>query len=154
MKIEVHVEDLWKTKKKIKESLKIGMRLGLLKAGQMMASEVRAKTPVGVTGMARNSIHLSPTSLSDYYIIASEGVKYYPVIELGSRPHFPPVEALYGWVSKVLGLAGKQIVRGAWAVAVAISQRGTKARYVFKGVYDRYKNKVPQIVKEYLDMIA
>lgn len=63
-------------------------------------------------------------------------VEYAPHVEFGTKPHFPPVQALEGWVRRhKLGaaIAGRKTSnakldqRAAFLVARAISKHGTKA---------------------------
>lgn len=152
MEIKVSIEDL-KPIEEIKPKHREALKIGLLKAGQEMTSKIRANTPVGVTGLAKSSVQINPATISSEYIISSLGCKYYPIIEEGSKPHFPPVEALYDWVSKKLHITGLGTKKVAWAIAVTISKRGTQGKKVFENVYNEYKEKVPSIVKRYVDMV-
>lgn len=54
-------------------------------------------------------------------------MEYAPAVELGSRPHFPPVAALEAWARRKLGQDGLGFV-----IARAISRRGTKGVFMFK----------------------
>ncbi len=65
--------------------------------------------------------------------VVFSGTEYAPYVEEGAPPHMPPVDALKGWVNRVFQLGGneKLIERAAWAVALAIKRRGTKAHRMF-----------------------
>jgi len=69
------------------------------------------------TGLLQSSIR---AEVKDHTIVISmaEHGKY---VEFGTPPHFPPVEELEGWAQRKLG--DKKL---AWAVAYAISRRGTR----------------------------
>lgn len=50
-------------------------------------------------------------------------------IEYGANPHFPPVDALKGWVRRKLGITGeKNITNTAYAIAKSISDNGLEAQ--------------------------
>lgn len=79
------------------------------------------------TGILRNSIivELTPDGLQ-----AEIGtpLNYGPYIEFGTRPHFPPIDALEHW-AKAHGIP-------AFLVARAISKRGLPARPYLYPAYD------------------
>lgn len=52
-------------------------------------------------------------------------------LELGTKPHMPPVEALVPWVKAVLGVEPKRARSVAFLVARKIARKGTKPRRVF-----------------------
>lgn len=77
---------------------------------QSITSDV-ASTPAGVLGIVGSS---QASAL---------------FVELGTRPHMPPVAAMVPWVKAVLGIADpKEIKRVAFLVARKIARRGTPAQ--------------------------
>lgn len=76
-----------------------------------IASDV-ASTPAGVLGIVSSS---QPSAL---------------FVELGTRPHMPPVEAIEPWVKAVLGISDpKQAKSVAFLVARKIARHGTPAQH-------------------------
>ncbi len=71
------------------------------------------------------SIQEGPITITDTNIeaIVSANADYASFLEYGTRPHFPPPDALRDWCRTVLGDAGL-----AFVVARAISRRGSPAR--------------------------
>lgn len=59
---------------------------------------------------------------------------YAPYVELGTRPHFPPLKALEGWA--------RRHGTTAFVVARAIARRGTKARQFFQKAFDRNTTRI------------
>ena len=54
-------------------------------------------------------------------------------LELGTKPHMPPVQALVPWVRSVLGIRdAKQVKSVAFLVARKIARKGTKAQRNFE----------------------
>lgn len=85
-------------------------RVSGLTAGSI-TSDV-ASTPAGVLGVVGSS---QPAAR---------------FVELGTRPHMPPVEALEPWVRAVLGVREPREVRSvAYLVARKIARKGTPAQY-------------------------
>ena len=83
------------------------------KATGMTAASIASdafSTPVGVIGTVGSS---QPTLT---------------FLELGTRPHMPPVEALEPWVRAVLGVEPKRARSVAYLVARKIARKGTKAQ--------------------------
>lgn len=81
-----------------------------LTAGSI-ASDV-ASLPAGVLGVVSSS---QPSAL---------------FLELGTRPHMPPVEAIEPWVREVLGVSDpKDVKRAAFLVARKIARKGTPAQH-------------------------
>lgn len=58
-------------------------------------------------------------------------------VELGSKPHMPPVKALVSWIEETRGLSGKEALSAAWGKAMAIKKYGTKAQHPFRNTLDR-----------------
>lgn len=56
------------------------------------------------------------------------GEKYGVFVEFGTKPHFPPPLELQRWAKRKLGLSHKEARKAGWAIAVAISKRGTRAQ--------------------------
>jgi hypothetical protein len=72
-----------------------------------------ASTPAGVLGVVSSS---QPNALC---------------LELGTRPHMPPVAAIEPWVKAVLGISEpKEVKRVAFLVARKIAREGTPAQHL------------------------
>lgn len=77
---------------------------------QSIQSDV-ASTPVGVLGIVSSS---QPSAV---------------FVELGTRAHMPPIEALVPWVTAVLGITEiKEARQVAFLIARKIARKGTKAQ--------------------------
>ena len=87
-------------------------------------NDARGYCPTGVTGTLLQSIQPGPITITDDNVEAfvEANADYASFIEFGTRPHFPPVDALRDWCAKFLGDE-----RLAFVVARAISRRGTLA---------------------------
>ena len=100
----------------------------------MIEREVKENTPVGVGGGGglRGSI-FSEESAFDTNIIGVVGTAqpYAIAVELGTKPHFPPVEPLKDWVRQKLDVPAADVSRVAWLVARKIAAKGTEGKFMF-----------------------
>lgn len=62
---------------------------------------------------------------------------YALAVELGARPHFPPVAPLEAWARRKLGQAGLGFV-----IARAIARRGTKGALMFTRAFEKVKPRI------------
>lgn len=98
----------------------------------LIERDVKELTPTA-NGALRNSI-FGEVRLDGQGLLGVVGspLPYAEYVELGSRPHFPPLEPLEDWVrAKGLAQDEKQVRRAAYLVARAISRRGTLAVGMF-----------------------
>ena len=90
--------------------------------------------PAMDTGNLANSIlaELSPTAIE-----AEIGAtaKYSPYVEFGTRPHFPPMEALEAW-------ARHHGFENAWPICKVIAERGLRARPYLTPAYDDFSGEL------------
>lgn len=97
-----------------------------LEAERVMAKS-KQEVAVGVDGVLRGSGFVRPPELAGTKITVTLGYggaaqQYALAVHEGTKPHFPPVNALKRWAKKFLGDE-----KLAFVVARAISKRGTKA---------------------------
>lgn len=106
-------------------------------ATQHLRSEVIDRTPAAM-GTLRASIHASVEgSMADGMLgVVGTSQPYALPVELGTKPHMPPVQALEDWVRQKLGLQGAEVRRVAYLVARKISKVGTKGHFMFRGAFD------------------
>jgi hypothetical protein len=92
------------------------------------------------TQKAEDTGHLSGTILAEFSPITIEAeigptAKYGPYVEFGTRPHFPPLEALESW-------ARHHGFESAWPICKAISKRGIKPRPYLSSAYEDFKGEL------------
>lgn len=98
-----------------------------IEAERVMAKS-KKEAPVGVDGVLRGSGFVElPKTLPGKGVVVYLGyggaaAGYAVAVHEGTKPHFPPVDALKRWAKKKLGDEG-----AAWAVARKIARVGTKA---------------------------
>ena len=79
-------------------------------------------------------------------------VPYAEFVEMGTRPHMPPVEKLYLWVRRKLKINDeKQIESVAYAIAKTIAKYGTKAKPYFRPGIEENIPKFESVMKQAFD---
>lgn len=102
-----------------------------------LQAEVQDRTPI-THGTLRVSI------LGDVHALDGLGVEgvvrtslaYALPVELGTKPHMPPVAPLVAWAEQKLGVKGKEAERAGWAIARKISRTGTKGYFMFANAFE------------------
>lgn len=93
-------------------------------------------------GNLANSIVVN--MVGDFCEIGPEA-PYGPYVEYGTKPHFPPPDALEGW-------ARRHGFDSAWPICMAINKRGLKARpYLvpaWMAVVDKFWKRIKEILKK------
>jgi len=109
---------------KIEKGVVTEMVYGAQAVQAKLINEARANCPVGVSSALLQSIQPGPITITDDNVeaIVEANIHYASFVEFGTRPHFPPIDALRDWCAKFLGDE-----RLAFVVARAISRRGTLA---------------------------
>jgi len=113
-------------------------------ATQLLRSEVVDRTPAAM-GTLRASISAQVDRLADGVLgVVGTPSPYAVPVELGTRPHFPPVQALEDWVRQKLGLSGKEAHSAAFLIARKISKKGTKGHFMFRDAYQANAGEIQQ----------
>jgi hypothetical protein len=99
----------------------------MTEATMLLEREVKEEVPRGATGLTAASI------TSDAWVVPAgvlgvvgSSQPALGFVELGTKPHMPPVKALIPWVRAVLGLSAKEAPSVAFLIARKIAKRGTK----------------------------
>lgn len=113
-------------------------------ATALLQAATQAMTPVGATGLLRSSILAQDTvALSDQVIgVVGTSNPYAIPVELGTRPHFPPVEALEDWVRARLNVAPEEVRSVAFLIARKIAAHGTPAVGMFHRAFTAQRARV------------
>lgn len=110
-------------------------------ATQLLRSEVIDRTPVGASGGSsglRGSITASVDRMADGVLGVVGTVKPYAVpVELGTKPHMPPILPIMEWVQAKFG-GGQdmnEIRSRAEAIRWKIYRYGTKGHFMFRDAF-------------------
>jgi len=120
-------------------------------AAQFMEPEVKKLTPKGAGPInLRDTIfHKVDVYGESVWGLISTPAKYGEAVEMGTRPHFPPVAPILFWVTKQLGLQGKEAISVAHAIVRKIGKKGTYGTHMFQYAFERNRTNILRI----LDMI-
>lgn len=101
-------------------------------ASMLLEREVKDAMPA-VSGLTRASVTSDAfsTPAGVLGVVGSAQVAAV-ALELGTKPHMPPVKALVPWVIEALGVEPKRAERVAFLVARKIARVGTKAQKPFE----------------------
>jgi len=115
------------------KEISIGIRELLL----LLKREVKERTPVGVGGGSglRGSIS-SQHRGTDLYGRVFSPLAYALPVELGAKPHFPPIQPLQDWVESKLGVPASESKSVAFLIARKISKTGTKGVHMFENAFN------------------
>lgn len=105
-----------------------------IEADQLIEREVKERVPRGAHGLLAQSV-FSEEQVTENGALGVVGtpMNYAIAVELGTRPHFPPIEPLIDWVKAKLGIQEEKAARGAaFAIAKKISVRGTVGQFPFQ----------------------
>ena len=122
--------------------------------------EVRDRTPKGANGFLAMSIAaLEPVVIPDGVLgIVGTSLNYAEPVELGTKPHMPPIQPLIEWVQVVLGLEGEEAEQAAQAIAWKIYKKGTVGKFMFRDGFaaseDYIKRKFRQAIVNIRNSLA
>lgn len=101
----------------------------------LLEREIKDRLPTGVTGLLRGSITHKLIAQARGQEIAGKvfsPLNYAAPVELGTKPHFPPLAPLRDWVEKKLGVSKSQSRSVAFLIARKIAAKGTKPQKHFE----------------------
>jgi hypothetical protein len=118
-------------------------------ADLLLAREVSERAPVGAGGAAGfkgGIFHVEEINDARVVGLVSTSASHAVPVELGTRPHFPPLEPLIDWVKAKFGISGEKEARGAaFLVARKIALKGTKAQRPFGLTFQALEGQVAAI---------
>lgn len=150
LKIFTNIKELEKLIAKYPQAAHDAQVSRVTEASEFMEGEIKDLAPVGA-----GPKHLRDTIFQKVNVfgqnvqgIVGTPAKYGEAVELGTRPHFPPVAPILFWVKKQLGLTGKEAVSVAHAIVRKIGKKGTNATPFFLYAVTRNEAKVIRILEQ------
>jgi hypothetical protein len=127
-------------------------------ASLLLEREVKERAPVGIGGGGglKGSISAREPRVGDGSVIGEVGTSltHAVPVELGTKPHMPPIQPLIDWVEHKFGLHGDAAEKAAWGVAMKIKAKGTKGVHMFEEAFSANDNQVKKIFADARSRIA
>lgn len=125
-------------------------RHAIAAAAPYVQAELMMATPTGATGLLRqaNQIVLSPLGTTAFVGPIGAPSLYAGFVVSGTRPHFPPIDAIAYWVARKMGylLGSPENRRAAFAIAYSIAIRGTRPNEYVKHAADKAQPRVTYLM--------
>ena len=123
-------------------------------ATMLLEREVKDAMPA-VSGLTRASITADAwsTPAGVLGVVGSAQISA-AAVELGTRPHMPPVQALVPWVQEKLGVPAKDARSVAFLVARKIARSGTPAQAPFQRTLQRQASALQRLFEGAAQRIA
>lgn len=148
-RIIANLEDMERLTKLYPEISKDVRETKLTEALMLLERAVKLKTPEGAGPLHLRDSIFPKMSISGKKVkgILGTPLEHGTPVELGTKPHFPPVGPIQHWVEKKLGKSGTEAKSIAFAIAITIARRGTKGRFMFDKGFDENEAAVKRILE-------
>ena len=137
-----------------REYMLVALNQALRKCGQLLVPRVKEATPVGASHKLRNTTVFQVLGKAEdmrmelrQSAFSEGGFPYGVSVRHGTRPHFPPIEALVPWVRVVLHVSEERVRSVAFLVARKISRVGTKPNPYHIRVFEQSVGELKDIMK-------
>ena len=121
------------------------LRTALEESLMLLQREVVDATPTGAHQLLRKSIVAEPVQklsgglLGVVDVRQGSALDYATAVELGTKPHMPPVAPLIDWVKAKLGLRGEEAEAAAEGIRWKIFHHGTKGAFMFRNTWAKHE---------------
>lgn len=140
---EINFDDLKEQIAKLKQWDQVSsdlLKAAMRSAVGMVQRGAKQNAPVGVSGELRSKISTSVKQIAPQNIegIVRAGAPYSLPVEVGQRPHFPPLRPIALWVERKLGVSGWDGIRVTITIARKIAARGVRPKpFMLKAFVDK-----------------
>lgn len=141
------IEELTRKYPEISKNVRISK---LTEALMLLEAEVEKGTPYGAGPIHLRDAYHTKVNVAGKKVIGILGnpLEHGEPVEMGTKPHFPPIAPIQFWVEKKLHLEGKEAASVAFLIARAISRRGTKGAKMFETAFEDNEHRVRSILGE------
>lgn len=127
----------------------------MTQATLLVEREVKEGMPRGATGLTAASVSSDAFSTPAGVLgVVASSQPSATFLELGTKPHMPPVDALIPWVRAVLGVDAKRAPSVAYLVARKIARKGTEPRQPFANALARTQGQVLRMFEDAAGQVA
>lgn len=117
----------------------------MIDADALVQGELQRELPRGAGGAGglAGSIQREEHPLADNVLgLVYSDRPYAAYVELGTKPHTPPIQPLIDWVEARLGERGRTAVGIAHAIKTTIARRGTEPKPIWRDTYNRLQGEI------------
>lgn len=127
-----------------------------VEAGLLVEREWHEAAPKGATRAYEQSIAARPAQVSPERVLVEVGSSqpHVEFVEIGTRPHMPPVEPLVDWAKAKFGLDDEEARSVGYAVARKIRAHGTEGQHILAGVVEHNLDQVSGIFERAAGALA
>jgi hypothetical protein len=131
------------------------LALTLSESSAFIQAHLVSNMPRGATShLAQSITTITPVKhVEGMAAYIGTSLPYAPAVELGTRPHMPPITPLIDWVQAVLGLDGDEAKSVAMRIAWKIKAKGTEGKFMFKKTFEASQTPVESMFKQMLSRI-
>ena len=148
MQLKIKINGLDHASEDLLRAVAIGERNGLEKLGLVGSALLSSLSPVGATGNLAAGMTFEVQGGAVEIFASPPADVYSAPVDLGTRPHFPPSEALLLWVQRKLHIGDeKQARQIAFLIARKISKSGTKGVQMFERAFPQLEQQAPGILE-------
>lgn len=129
---------------------------GVTESTLLLERETKERTPRGATHALEQSISARPAQVSPEAVVGSIGSSQPHAlhVELGTKPHMPPVDPLVDWVKAKFGVDPEEAERIAWGVARKIAAKGTEGQHMFANALADNEGQIAAIFERHIQGLA
>lgn len=122
---------------------------GIWEAELLLMRETRELAPRAAGTFADSIIAQPPERQGGTILgVVSSPLPYAAPVELGSKPHLPPLQPLIDWVEAKLGIKGPKGEEVAEAIRWKIKAHGTKGAFAFKRAFEGTLGQIRTILND------
>lgn len=156
-RLKVDLGDIEELSRQYPEASIDAREMKVTEALALLEREIVMRTPRGAGPIHLGDSIFSRTRISGVRVTGIVGtpLEHGVPVELGTKPHFPPIGPLKHWVVRKLGITGdKEATSVAYAIAWKIARHGTEGAHMFEKGFDASEGRVVRILGEIPDEIV
>ncbi|MEW8494241.1 MAG: HK97 gp10 family phage protein [Candidatus Thiodiazotropha taylori] len=142
------VERAWS---EIPDTIRDELSSATWEAEMLLLRAIKEDTPVGATSVLRESIYADVPVVNHESVsgIVGSSALHAMAVELGTKPHFPPLDPLVDWVQAKLDIKNQEEAESvALSIARKIAARGTEGQKMFQNNFHELRPSVEQLYKK------
>ncbi|GAB3451581.1 hypothetical protein [Insolitispirillum peregrinum] len=148
---DAELRDLLRRMADVPDLAQQALAVGIHQGSWLLAAEAADRAPNAAGTLAQSIFAEEPVIQAETVIgVVGSPLAYAGPVELGSRPHTPPLEPIKDWVELKLGLRGEQADSVAQAIRWKIRAHGTKPRRMFANALNHSAGQIREMVADAL----